>query len=321
MKQRKLWPGRTRKGQGESGDIVLEAALLLPLILFVLLFFIFLVQLAATQMAVNDAASQVVRQTAAHIHPALLAADKLPQRPAPEQQRLPLADMSRAAEALAKWLPDPAGTLVSAAITGDWSAAGDMAASYVASRVAEPLLHRLAEKSVLDVERLRVESVKLPDLHGREEAYLELVVVYDYPLNLPFTPRSLKLQGRVSERVWIPDALPSDSGRMSEEESGWLQIIGIQPDPVRPGRKARLMARTEPGATVVLAVQYKSGSSKARHLGEATADENGYVDWEWHVSGNTTPGTWELTVTGADGVRVGMHFDVVKAQTLNEGGS
>ncbi|GBF76444.1 hypothetical protein PA598K_04916 [Paenibacillus sp. 598K] len=300
---------------------MLEAALLLPLVLFVLLFFVMLVQLAAAQMALNDAASQVVRQTAAHMHPALLAVDKLPKRPEPEQQRLPLADMGLAAEALSKWLPDPAGTLVEAAVTGDWSAAEEMATSYLASRVAEPLLRRVAEESVLDVEHLSIEGLKLPDLAGRDEAFLELVAVYEYPLRLPFAPRSLKLQGRATERVWIPDALPSDSGSAGEAETGLLQIVGIQPDPVRPGRKARLIARTEPGATVSLAVQYKSGASKARHLGEATADEHGYVEWEWHVSGNTTPGTWELTVTGADDRTVGMHFDVVKARSTEEGES
>ncbi|MFS0723443.1 hypothetical protein [Paenibacillus sp. 1P07SE] len=315
MNQRKQWPGLIRSRRDESGGIVLEAALLLPLVLFVLLFFIFLVQLAAAQMALNDAASQVVRQTAAHLHPAMLAADRLPKRPDPEQQRLPLADMGQAAEALARWLPDPAGALIEAAVSGDWSDVEDMASSYLASRVAEPLLRRVAEPSVLDVERLSVENMKLPDLQGRDEAYLELTVAYDYPLGLPFTPRSLTLHGRVSERVWIPDAVPSDSGRMAVDDAGLLQIIGIQPDPVRPGRKARLSVRTDPGAAVVLAVQYKSGSSKARHLGEATADENGYVEWEWHVSGNTTPGTWELSVTGPDGRQVGMHFDVVKANT------
>ena len=68
-----------------------------------------------------------------------------------------------------------------------------------------------------------------------------------------------------------------------------------------------------PNAKLNLTVWYKSGKSQAKHLGEKMTDEHGLVTWEWHVSGNTTPGTWELEVTSEDGARAHRYFVVRKA--------
>ncbi|MNJ79096.1 hypothetical protein D3C77_770120 [compost metagenome] len=59
-----------------------------------------------------------------------------------------------------------------------------------------------------------------------------------------------------------------------------------------------------------MTVYYKSGVSQAKYLGEATADGNGVVDWEWLVGGNTTPGTWTFVIETEDGVRTTSGFTV-----------
>jgi len=93
-----------------------------------------------------------------------------------------------------------------------------------------------------------------------------------------------------------------------------IEFVSLDPDPVRPGRKATLVLRTEPGAVLDLSVYYKSGRSQAKHLGTAAADASGIVSWTWHVSGNTTSGEWSWEAVG-EGGRLSRTFRVAR---LNE---
>ncbi|XEC93842.1 TadE/TadG family type IV pilus assembly protein [Paenibacillus tarimensis] len=312
MNQRRRSPGRICS---EEGGIALEAAIAAPVFLFVLLFLIVMVRLAAVQMALHDTAAQTVRQTAAHIYPAALAAGKWGDKPHEAAAGgLPLGEFGPIVGELADWIPEPAGPLLKSVSEGDWSGLKDIAATTAARSFVEPIVREMAAETLLEPERLSVHRISLPDLKQKEEPYFSVTLEYEFPLYLPFTKRSLLLRERSEERVWISDALPSQvySDELAE---GQLHIIAIDPSPLRPGRKARVIASTDPGRKVSLSVEYKSGTSKARHLGEATADADGMVSWEWHVSGNTTPGIWELFVTALDdGTRAGMHFTVEKKQ-------
>jgi hypothetical protein len=301
--------------------MIVEAALVLPLYLFILLFLIFLVRVSVCQMALEDAASQTVRQTAAHVRPAELfaeqaaptAAEPSAEQPEPKSSLVNLGPLFKQ---LAGRLPAPAGPVLEAIGEGDWKPVADMAASKVGGSVVEPLVRQLAEDTILEIDRIRLGHLTLPDLQGGEDAFFELELQYDFPLGLPFTNKYLTLRARAEERVWVSDPLPAagKDDHNGADKKQKIQIIGIEPVPVRPGRKARLIVKTDPGGAVSLSIEYKSGTSKAKHLGDATAGEDGIVAWEWLVSGNTTPGTWELFVTGADGNREGMFFDVEKGR-------
>ncbi|WP_234973092.1 hypothetical protein [Paenibacillus vortex] len=72
-----------------------------------------------------------------------------------------------------------------------------------------------------------------------------------------------------------------------------------------------MKVKVEPGTSAQLSVYYKSGQSTAKYLGWETADENGYIEWEWNVGFNTTPGTWLFVVETADGQRMEVPFTVV----------
>ncbi|MBD2867771.1 TadE/TadG family type IV pilus assembly protein [Paenibacillus arenilitoris] len=323
MKQAKPSAGPTedRRRTREQGSIVVEAALVMPLLLIVLLVFVTLVRLCAVQMALHSAASQTVRQIAAHIHPADLAwqqavaANPLPSMPLP----LPGSELSSwgdiAAEA-AEWLPSPAGEIAASALRGDFRPLQNAAATEVGRAVVEPLLQDFADKAIVEPERLKLAWLSLPDLEKNEEPFLKLIVEYEFPLKLPFYAKPLVLKEQAAERVWISDAAPARYGAEEGDSAALpIQIVAIEPAPLRPGRKATVVVKTAPGAAVSLGVRYKSGSSKAKHLGEAVADASGYVQWTWHVSGNTTPGIWELAVAEAADPdnRVAKHFIVEKS--------
>ncbi|HUC91585.1 MAG TPA: TadE/TadG family type IV pilus assembly protein [Paenibacillus sp.] len=311
MKRREPQPLRIEALRDERGSMALEASIVLPVFLFALLLLIFMIRLAALQMALQDAASQASRLTAAHIRPAALAAGgaagSLPALP-----QLPLGDIGPLAAELARRLPEPAGPLVAAALEGDWKPVREAAATPLAATVFEPLARELAESSVLSAERVSLHSLSLPDLQQREEPYVRLVLAYEIPLGLPFTKRYIRITASAEERVWIGDPRPSSAADAEKQNRSAITLLSLEPSPLRPGRKARLVAAAAPGETVSLQVRYKSGNSRAKHVGDATVGADGLVSWEWLVSGNTTPGTWELTVTGRVGTSASMHFVVEK---------
>ncbi|WP_214628521.1 TadE family protein [Paenibacillus agaridevorans] len=330
------WVGRTEQAKilklflelrgRTNGSIVVEAAIVLPLLIFLLMAFALPIMLCTAQMALHETASQTARSLASHIYPAELAVDGIagsvtgaePSHPAPAASKDELPKWNEVAAEAAEWLPGPAGELASSALRGDWGPLVDLAATELGRGTIEPLARRFAAETVLRPERLRLAKLMLPDLVNKDDAYLTVVIQYEFPVRMPLLGKKIVLKEQVRERVWISDAVAAAYGSKiggDGNESPHLQIVSITPTPLRPGQKATVTVLTNPGQPVSLGVMYKSGASKAKHLGDATADGEGFVSWTWHVSGNTTPGIWKLTVT-AEGEHaasnVSKHFLVEK---------
>jgi micrococcal nuclease len=66
--------------------------------------------------------------------------------------------------------------------------------------------------------------------------------------------------------------------------------------PVRRNAHATLVAHVVPARRCSITVHYKSGPSVARGL-NAKRPRHGRVSWTWMVGGNTTLGTWPITVS------------------------
>jgi hypothetical protein len=147
-------------------------------------------------------------------------------------------------------------------------------------------------------------------LTGGSNEYVEIETEYPFPIRIPFSNHSFVLREKAVERAWQPDPVPARYTAGSNAVA--IQIVSVQPDPVRPGRQATVVVRTNPNTGLRLAIRYKSGYSQARNVGAATSDANGYVQWTWLVSGNTTPGIWRLDVTAADGTSAGRTLAVEK---------
>ncbi|SFI99545.1 Flp pilus assembly protein TadG [Paenibacillus sp. UNC496MF] len=232
----------------------------------------------------------------------------------------PLPAVEYLADKLEEWLPSPAGPLLSAALKGDWKSIRDTAAATVGRPVIEPLLRREADASVLDPERIRLSKLSLPDLKDKTDLTLAIEAEYSFPLGFPFTKKAIVLRERAEERVWTPDTVPAPKGGDPDSEHSPIQIVLIEPSPARPGHKARVVVKTSPGRSLSIEVLYKSGQSVAKHLGDMVTDGEGLAEWTWLVSGNTTPGVWEIVVTASDGGAAARHFVVQKKPKEGENG-
>jgi hypothetical protein len=69
--------------------------------------------------------------------------------------------------------------------------------------------------------------------------------------------------------------------------------------------KASLTIKTTKGARCSITVEYPSGPSQAKGLGDKTAKSNGQVTWKWKVGGNTTKGRHSISVYCQKGARYG----------------
>jgi hypothetical protein len=86
---------------------------------------------------------------------------------------------------------------------------------------------------------------------------------------------------------------------------GWTAALTVSlvhlSSPVAPFSDATIQVKTVPGAACTITVLYKSGPSRARGLVPRAADRSGFVEWQWRVGSNTTPGQWPVVVTCEQG--------------------
>ena len=271
--------------------------MLMPVFLLLVFFLIFMVQTAIISMALHGVLSQTVRQAAGAWYPVSLAIGEIKGTSAYEYADQWGEKLTKAGETINKvgpWLPSPVKDWAGQAARGEWTL------EQQGARLAfEQLVKQRMNESVLDGSRLRLSAVELPDDSDRSQAYLTLHAEYTLPMKVPFIGTKLVLSQSARERVWIGGN--ATKARLPDEDGESLQVtfVSLEPNPVRPGKKATLVVRTKPGASVDLSVIYKSGQSQAKHLGAAVAGDDGTVSWTWHVSGRTTPGQWSLRVTGA----------------------
>ncbi|WP_168735844.1 TadE family protein [Cohnella fermenti] len=303
-------PGRTA---ATAGTVTLEAALVMPVFLLVIVFLIFLIRTCVTEMALDGALSQTTRQTASMWYVVSKAQESFAETKAGEAVEAvdgKLEDIRKTLEQYGNLLPAPLSDWASDAAGRSWS---------IEENAAIPLLEKvmkeLADPNVLDVDRLDIVNVTLPS--GTEgDGFLTVEAEYRLPMGVPFLGRSLILRSSAKERAWVggtPSTALLNEG--DEEGGGSLAFLSMEPSPARPGRRVTLSLKAEPGQTVELSVYYKSGQSTAKHLGQATADSEGLVAWTWLVSGNTTSGAWawEAKISAGTGTPLSQSFLVSRS--------
>ena len=88
----------------------------------------------------------------------------------------------------------------------------------------------------------------------------------------------------------------------TQPETQAPSLEGIQvlawPETVRQNETATVTIQGLPNTTNSITVNYKSGPSSAQGLEDKTSDGSGQVSWSWKVGGRTSPGTFNITVSG-----------------------
>ncbi|UNK17530.1 pilus assembly protein [Paenibacillus sp. N3/727] len=309
----------------EQGSMVVEASIVLPLFMFFVIFLIYIVQMTLISTALQSTVSDAVKTVTSHIYPVSLAVNKGNEDSGAEGKEGQASHWEIPKLSLKDWvsqysssLPSPLNQWVA-----DAAAAGDeplqqlknQAAEAILDPVIKPILKPFMPKGLLDYDRIHVSNVSVPNLKSGENPYFGIEVSYELPIRVPFMNKKIVLQAKSQERLWIGDTGEGGGNGSNEGEGkeGSIQLLE-KPDPAIASKQAKVKVKVEPGASANMSVYYKTGKSTAKYLGWKTADENGYIEWEWNVGFNTTPGTWPFIIETADGERLEVMFTVVERQ-------
>lgn len=288
----------------EKASFTVEAALILPVFLLFMLLLIYLVKLAYITIALQVTAANTVKQVAAHVYPVSMAMESATNAStrtagaaSSSHEHSGLDSSSGAAkgglsyagitEMFHELIPSPYREWIQN--TALYHQIEDAAHQAVGDALVLPLIKLYTQDSLLNFERIHVTRIIWPNLQKKDQVMAGLELSYTMPMKVPFLYKEIIVQAKAVERVWIGDTSnATDGGNKQEISAAGPQIISMHPNPLKPGTRARLRAKVNPKEQAHVTVYYKSGQSVAKFLGEKTADDDGYVEWEWHVSGNTT---------------------------------
>ncbi|GIP29472.1 hypothetical protein J23TS9_46020 [Paenibacillus sp. J23TS9] len=308
-------------GEDQRGSMVVEASLVMPMFIFFVIFLIYMVKMTLISTALQSTVSDTVKMVSTHIYPVALAIEQKPPE-TDEDGKEPEGSWSIPKLSLRDWasqytetMPAPLNEWMTAAVAKADNPLQDLknqVAETVLDPVVKPILKPYMEGKLLDYDRIHVSNIQIPNLKTRTDPYFGIEVSYELPVKVPFLNKKIVLQAKAQERLWIGETEPSaDDGNNGESGTKAVEVLE-KPDPAYVGKKAKVRIKIEPGTSANLSVFYKSGQSTAKYLGEKQADSAGYIEWEWFVGPNTTPGTWPFVVTTADGQRTEVMFTVVK---------
>lgn len=307
---------KLRRTAGERGSIAVEASLVLPIFLFTFIFLAYIVQMTAYSTVLQTTASEAAKQVSTHLYPVQMAADHLSKTEpiAKGLQGFSKISFSELAATYASSLPEPIGGWVSeAAASGDvpLQSLKDEISSAVLDPVIKPLLQPLIKNGPLDMDKLHVIGITIPTTGTSNQPYFGVELTYEMPLKVPFTGKVISIRAKAEERAWIGDTgeTAATDGTAADAGTGSVSITSV-PSPAYRGSRATVTATVEPGQIATIKVVYKSGNSRARYLGQQTADASGNISWTWLVGGNTTPGEWALVVEAGGGATAEATFEV-----------
>lgn len=319
LSKKRIFPIKRRNK--EQGSMVLEAALVFPFFIFFVIFLIYMIQMTLISTALQSTVSDTVKMVSSHMYPISLAVEQ--ENPSSEESKdskltgnwvIPKLSVMDWASQYSSSLPAPFNQwMMDAAAMGDEPLQNikNAASEAVLDPVVRPLLKPFIQSEFLRVDRIHVSNIYLPDMKTRSNPYFGIEVSYELPMKVPFINKKIVIQAKAQERLWIGDTSESvGSGTDGDETSTSIEVLE-KPDPAIVGKKARVKVKVAPHATAQLSVFYKTGQSSAKHLGWSQADGEGFIEWEWFVGTNTTPGTWPFIITTEDGQRVEVMFTVV----------
>lgn len=314
--------------------MVVEAAMVLPIFLLFVLFLISIVQMTLYSTALQSTASDTVKSISTHMYPAALAVQKW--GATSETDADPVkggTDLSAGNQAKSNWtiprlsltdwgssyamsLPKPLNEWVMSALEKGEGPLQKLQAETSESALdlaIKPLLKPYLSSELLDYERIHVSNIIVPELKKDTRPYFGLVVSYELPMKVPFLNQSIVLEASAVERLWIGDTgeginkVVDGTGKPED----FIEILE-KPNPAVANKQGKVRAKIPPNASANLSVFYKSGGSTAKYLGWKQADAEGYIEWEWKIGVNTTPGSWPFVIQLDDGRSIEVMFTVVK---------
>lgn len=188
----------------EEGGITLEAAMVLPFIMTLLLAFISCMQLLMMEMSLQSGTSDTVKTIASYMYAVKVAVDSEASdrlRESINSVTEPLNRWEELIQPIEELLPDSIKQLIRLQdavreTTGE-------AAQYMAARMIEPLLRDSIHSPWIEKENIIITDMTIPWIGADNDEYFGIVVQYTMQLKLPFYSRDIVILTEAYERSWI----------------------------------------------------------------------------------------------------------------------
>ncbi|MEK8128577.1 TadE family protein [Paenibacillus filicis] len=215
-----------RFARSPEGGIVLEAALVLPLFVSLLMLFVSVIRLAQADMALQSAVSESAKVIAANLYPVEQLYEEARQRWASskpgiwldkavseaEAARSRVVDAETFVEDYGRFIPEPIVRIMAwekdfrtelETAAGEQTSEWKQALRRKTAEAATPWIASFADTSVLRKEKFKVTDVVLPDFYSGMSTEVVIEAQYEYTLLLPFYKRTFVLRKQARERAWI----------------------------------------------------------------------------------------------------------------------
>ncbi|WP_438445799.1 TadE/TadG family type IV pilus assembly protein [Gorillibacterium sp. sgz5001074] len=218
---------RIRFMRGSHGSMTVEAAIILPGVMGLVLFMVGLIQWASAEIALRSALDETGKSVASYWMPMRIvygeAKEKIGGTRAGAWTQ---SAWSRLEEVRSRWtesedwlqqyealLPEPVGRILEweTHARASWEDAALETADRAIHRITDPLLcaafdpilKHYANGMFLKKENLHVEEVRLPSLVPGGDPYVELIASYEWRLPVPLLNRTFLMKKKTYERAWV----------------------------------------------------------------------------------------------------------------------
>ena len=175
----------------DRGVISLEAVMVIPFFLTLIVGLLFLIRIAFVQIALQNATDEAVKQLAVLMYPL----EPSIQQAATKKEEWFSSFLS--------WAPAPMKDTIEIVLTDQLN---DTISKPVLRQLFKPIywhyMDRSYKDSLIRYDQLNIERVVIPFINN-DESMLGIEVSYQFRITLPFYQRTIMIHKRAYERVWF----------------------------------------------------------------------------------------------------------------------
>jgi hypothetical protein len=327
--------------KNEQGSMVVEAALILPIFLSLLLLLITFIRISIVEIALDHGLSEATKQVASHMYPVALGFDRLSESEAGQkvlqavdigkQYRDQVIEVEDQISVYSSLFPEEIGQLL--LVRQDMEAGVLADYDHILSSIFQPYVDLFIDKKIVNLERLQVTKVTLPNFKNRDAAYFGLEVRYDMPLQIPFINKKLIFKKKAYERVWVGDYQTKNPGDnkenqgdqedqgdedVQEEESEYQLVIESITSPIQRGARAKdrgsIIARGPPNQNATIEIYYVSKFQKKI---DCRLNASGWLKCEIEIGPASKEGTYKVVIK-AKGQEASKSFEVLSKPNMDK---
>jgi hypothetical protein len=173
------------------GVISLEAAIVIPFFLTLIIGLLILIRIAFVQIALQNAADETVKQFAAILYPL---------EPSIHQA---ISTKDEWLNSFLSWIPDSIKPVIKALLT---DRVNESITQPVMNNLFKPIYWHYVDPSYKDslirYDQLNIDLISIPFIND-DESMFGIEVRYEFKLSIPFYQRTILIRKRAYERVWF----------------------------------------------------------------------------------------------------------------------